>query len=93
MTTTQATITNLIAVVDAADTTTELGRQEVANSCKELYHAIENDIVSADKEWMLKGIYNDLFGGNFAEPYMCEMKKGDFFTVVEVYNQRIVPYL
>lgn len=92
MTTTQK-IQDLSNAVALAMTSKIEGRQTVANSCKELYNLIEADVYNAGKEWMLTGMYNDLCAGNFAEPFMCEMKKDAFNTVVEIYNERVVPFI
>ena len=86
-------IQKLQTIVDAAITSTVEGRQAVVNSCKELYNLIEQDVYNAGCEWMLTGMYNDLCNGNFAEPFMCEQKKGDFKTVVAIYVDRILPRL
>lgn len=86
-------IAELTELVNNASTPTVEGRQTVANSCKELYNLIEEDVFKADKEWMLKGMYNDLCNGNFAEPFMCEQKKTTFHTVVAIYNERIITSL
>lgn len=69
------------------------GRQSVVNACKSLYNLIEEDVYNAGCEWMLKGIYNDLCEGNFAEPFMCEQKKEEFAIVVTVYKDKILPRL
>ena len=79
-------------VIDAL-TYEESGRQIIADSCKELYRLIEEDVYNAGAEWMLKGLYNDLCNGNFAEPYMCELKKNTFLTCKKIYEDRIVPNL
>jgi hypothetical protein len=86
-------IAELTILVDNASTPTVEGRQTVADCCKKLYNAIEEDVFNADKEWMLKGMYADLCSGNFAEPFYCEKKKDAFHTVVAIYNDRVVPYL
>ncbi len=85
--TTQNKIQELSAIVSDAKTATVEGRQAIANSCKELYNMIEEDVYNAGKEWMLKGMYLDLCTGNFAEPFYCEQKKGAFKTIVNIYNQ------
>ena len=87
------TIEEMKNTVKLANTSTVEGRRIVTDSCKELYNIIEKDVYNAGSEWMLKGIYNDLCNGNFAEPFMCEMKKKTFETVVEIYNTRILPRL
>lgn len=86
-------IAELTELVNNASTPTAEGRQIVANACKELYKLIEEDVHNAGKEWMLKGMYNDLCSGNFAESFMCEQKKTTFHTVVSIYNEKIIPYL
>lgn len=86
-------IAELTELVRNASTPTVEGRQIVANSCKELYNLIEEDVFKADKEWMLKGMYTDLCNGNFAEPFMCEQKKTTFHTVVAIYKERIITAL
>ena len=79
--------------IESANTATVEGRQMVVNACKELYNLIEEDTYNAGCEWMLKGMYDDLCNGNFAEPFMCEKKKETFNTIIEVYNTRILPRL
>jgi hypothetical protein len=86
-------IAELTDLVNNASTPTVDGRQTVANSCKELYNLIENDVIEAEKEFMLKGMYNDLCNGNFAEPFMCEQNKTTFNAIVVIYNKYIIPYL
>lgn len=87
------TIDTLTIAVKNADVTTIEGRGIVADSCKQLYNLIEEDTYKAGKEWMLKGMYNDLCSGNFGEPFMCDRKKGTFEAVVAIYNNNIVPSL
>ena len=87
---TQSRIQELTNVVNSAKTQTIEGRQHIAISCEELYNLIEEDFYNADKEWMLKGMYNDLCNGNFSEPFMCEQKKSTFHTVVAIYNERVI---
>lgn len=82
-------ITELNARVQAANTATVEGRQIVVNACKELYNAIEDGAEEAGIEWMCKGLYTDLCTGNFAEPFMCEVKKGDFAVAAKIYQDRI----
>lgn len=86
-------INELTVRVNSALTSTVEGRQVVSDSCEELYNLIEEDVYNVGCEWMLKGMYNDLCNGNFAEPFMCEKKKETFATVVGVYNTRILPRL
>jgi hypothetical protein len=83
----------LESTLNLADTSTAEGRGGVASVLKELYHTIEEDVCNAGAEWMLKGMYNDLCNGNFAEPFMCERKKLDFFVVKDIYEKRILPRL
>lgn len=92
-TNTQNRINELTSLVNNSFTATQEGRKVVAESCKELYNLIEEDVYNAGSEWMLKGMYNDLCNGNFAEPFYCELKKGEFNKVVTIYNERIVPNL
>jgi hypothetical protein len=86
-------IQELEAKVNSANTANAEGRQLVANACKELYNTIEEDVYNAGVDWMLKGMYNDLCNGNFAEPFMCEQKKTTFSTVAKVYQDNILPRL
>ena len=86
-------INELTSKVNNALTSSVEGRQVVANSCRELYNLIEEDVYNAGCEWMLKGMYNDLTSGNFAEPFMCEKKKETFSTIVNIYNTRIITRL
>jgi len=92
-TSTSATIATLTELVKLAKTPTSEGRQVVANSCKELYNLIEEDVYKTGNEFMLKGMYSDLCTGNFAEPFMCEQKKSTFNTMVLIYNQEVAPKL
>lgn len=91
--TTAQKIADLLQVVTPADTTIATERESVANACRELYDLIEQDVINAEKEWMLKGMYNDLCNGNFCEPFYCELKKTEFNAIVEIYNTRVVPFL
>lgn len=91
--TTQNRISELEIAVNNAHTATVEGRQTVANSCKELYNLIEEDVAKAGSEWMLKGLYNDLCSGNFAEPFMCEQKKHTFAVSKNIYETNILPRL
>ena len=86
-------IKELKELVINANTAIIEGRKIVADSCRELYNLIEEDVYNAGKEWMLKGIYRDLCNGNFSEPYPCECKKTDFQVVEKVYMDNIVPCL
>jgi hypothetical protein len=86
-------IEDLKSLVNNANTANADGRQVVVNSCKELYNLIEEDVYKAGAEFMLRGMYNDLCNGNFAEPFMCERKKGDFAVVLKIYTDRILPRL
>ena len=86
-------IQELQAGVNAANTADADGRQVVASACTKLYNTIEEDIYNAGAEWMLNGLYIDLHNSNFAEPFMCEMMKTTFATVVKVYEDRILPRL
>jgi hypothetical protein len=85
--TTQVNISELTSLVNLADTSTIEGRATVAKCCKQLYNAIEEDVYEAGKEWMLRGMYNDLCNGNFAEPYMCEQKKTSFAVVAKIHSE------
>lgn len=91
--TTLERIEELSAIVIGANTSTFEGRQYVVKSCRELYNAIEEDVYKAGLAWMLKGMYAELCGGNFAEPFMCEKKKSSFSTVVQVYKDFVLPKL
>lgn len=93
MKTFNVTIETLTSQVNNAHTHTSDGRQSVANACKQLYNLIENDVVNAGSEWMLQGMYNDLCNGNFADGFLCEIKKSTFETIVLMYNTRILPRL
>ncbi len=89
----QFKIQELETKINTANTANAEGRQIVANACKELYNTIEEDVYKSGSEWMLKGIYADLYSGNFADPFMCEQKKTAFMTVKKVYEDRILPRL
>ena len=89
----KANIEEMTALVMSAQTATVEGRQIISDNCEKLYMAIEEDVHNAGCDWMLKGMYDDLCNGNFAEPFMCEQKKSIFASVVEVYNTRILPRL
>jgi len=84
-------IKELTKKVEGADTSTEEGRQVVADSCRQLYNLFEVRVYQSDRAWLLTGIYSQLFSGCFAEPFMCEQKKQAFKTVVTVFN--LVPKL
>lgn len=86
-------ISELTTLVSSTLTSTVEGRQVVVNSCEKLYNLIEQDVYDAGCEWMLTGIYNDLYNGNFAEPFMCEKKKETFVTIAELYKIKILPRL
>ena len=53
--------------IESANTATVEGRQMVVNACKELYNLIEEDAYNAGCECMLKGMYDNLCNGNFAD--------------------------
>ena len=76
-----------------ANTATEEGRQLVAEACKSFYEEIEEDVHKVGSDWMLKGLYNDLCEGNFAEPFICEKKKETLATCIAIYNNNILPRL
>ena len=76
-----------------ANTATIEGRQLVANACEKFYMEIEEDIHNAGCDWMLKGMYNDLCNGNFAEPFLCENKKETLAACLDIYNTRILSRL
>ena len=86
-------ISEIENVVLNANSVNPDGRQVIANKCKEFYNLIEEDVFNAGTEWMLKGLYNDLCSGNFAEPFMCEKKKETFSTCLKIYQDRILPNL
>lgn len=86
-------INNLQERINNAKTADVEGRQVVVDCCKALYLAIEEDVHNADADWMLKGMYEDLYTGNFAEPFMCEMKKTAFTVVRKIYEESILPRL
>lgn len=86
-------LNELQAKVNSALTAEASGRQIVADCCKELYKTIEEDVHNADADWMLRGMYEDLCQGNFAEPFMCEQKKVAFATVKKIYEDNILPRL
>lgn len=84
-------IEKLTLEINSASAATSEGRSLIVKCCKKLYNLIEENVYKAGKEWMLQGMYNDLCNGNFSEPFYCERKKGEFNTVVEVYNTQIIP--
>ena len=69
------------------------GRQVVVNACKELYSLIEEDYHNAGADVLLEDMYNDLTAGNFAEPFMCEQKKGKFELYKTIYINNVLPKL
>ena len=87
------TITNLEVKVNQAITYTEEGRQAVVESCRELYNLVEEDYYNAGAEILLAGMYEDLTSGNFAEPFMCEKKKGKFELYKTIYINKVLPKL
>jgi pseudouridine-5'-phosphate glycosidase len=64
--------------VRLAKTANSEGRQLVANSCKELYNIIEEDLYNKYGEVAVNDAYKDLCNGNFAEPFLCEKMKEKF---------------
>ncbi len=90
---TQTRINELNEVVKFAVTYTSTGRQEVANACRELYNLIEGDYFKAGAGVLINDMYKDLTSGNFAEPYMCEMKKGKFELYRRIYINNVMPEL
>jgi len=91
--TTSEKIQGLESAVMSANTYDIAGRQIVANSCKQLYNLIEENVHNAGAGWMLDGLYTDLCNGNFAEPFMCEQKKKTFLVCKKIYEDRILPRL
>ena len=87
------TITELETQVHDAKTYNTDGRQIVANACKKLYHLIEEDYHNAGADCLLEDMYNDLTSGNFAEPFMCEQKKGKFLLYKKMYIENVLPKL
>lgn len=89
MTTTISTtqIEELRNQVKLADTSTNDGRQTVANSCAELYSEIEEALYNQYGEASIKDAFNDLTKGDFSAPYMCELKKNKFELYYRVYTQ------
>ena len=69
------------------------GRQEVVNACKELYSLIEEDYHNAGADVLLEDMYKDLTKGDFAEPFMCEQKKGKFELYKTIYITNVLPRL
>jgi len=69
------------------------GRQTVVKACKELYNLIEEDYHNAGADVLLEDMYNDLTAGNFAEPFMCEQKKGKFELYKTIYINNVLPKL
>ena len=89
MTTTITTtnIDDLRNQVTLADTSKSEGRQIVVNACKELFEIV-SDALLENYGWDAeKDAYNDLFNGDFAAPYMCELKKGKFELYYRIFTQ------
>ena len=86
-------ITGLEKQVNNAKTYNADGRQIVVNSCKELYNLIEEDYHNAGADCLLEDMYKDLTAGNFAEPFMCEQKKGKFSLYKTIYIENVLPKL
>ncbi|KKK76036.1 hypothetical protein LCGC14_2867760, partial [marine sediment metagenome] len=69
------------------------GRQIVVNSLQELYNLIEEDYHNAGADCLLEDMHKDLTAGNFAEPFMCEQKKGKFSLYKTIYIENVLPKL
>ena len=93
METTVEKIKKLKNEVEEAQTPTAEGRQVVANNSKELYNTIEKGLYEKYGEDAIKDAYSDLCEGNFAEPFMCEQKKGKFELYKTIYINNVLPKL
>ncbi len=89
METTVEKIKRLKNEVKEAKTQTSEGRQTIVDNCKELYNTIETGLYNKYGEDAITDAYNDLCNGNFAEPFMCEQKKGKFTLYANIYISRI----
>lgn len=86
-------ITELETQVNDANTANADGRQVVVKACKELYELVEDDYHNAGADVLLEDMYKDLTSGNFAEPFMCEQKKGRFQLYKKIYLENVLPEL
>lgn len=89
METTVEKIERLSDEVKEAKTPTEVGRQVVADNCKELYNIIEDGLYEKYGEDAMVDAYNDLCRGDFAEPFMCEQKKAKLALYANIYLSKI----
>lgn len=89
MTTLQTTtsIEELRNQVKQANTATLEGRQIVVNACKELFEIVSETLLENYGWDAEKDAYNDLLNGDFAAPYMCELKKGKFELYYRIFTQ------
>jgi len=88
-----ASVNELKNVVALANTANADGRQAVVNACKKLYNLVEVDFTKVGADCLLDDMYTDLTTGNFAEPYLCEMKKNKFTTYATIYTEHVMPQL
>lgn len=91
--TTSNRISELQTKVTNAVTYTATGRQEVVNSCKELYELIEDDFYNKYGALAINDAYNDLTDGDFSEPFLCEKKKSKFELYSTIYIKNVLPKL
>jgi hypothetical protein len=82
-------ITELETKVNNAKTYNADGRQIVVSACKELYDIIEDGLYKKYGENAVNDAYEDLCNGNFAEPFMCEQKKGKFELYKNIFINNI----
>jgi hypothetical protein len=79
--------------VNNAETYNADGRQVVAMACRKLYNTIEDGLYKKYGVNAVNDAYEDLCNGNFAEPFMCELKKGRFELYRTVYIKNVLPKL
>ena len=87
---TSTQINELREELKSAFTANEEGRQIVIDNCKALYHIIESELNAKYGDGATDDAYNDLCNGNFAEPFMCELKKSKFEVYATIYINNVM---
>jgi C-terminal processing protease CtpA/Prc len=84
-------IETLRSKIKEANTATSEGRQVVVESCRKLYNIIEDGLYEKYGDDAILDAYTELIYGDFAEPYMCEMKKEKFEVYATIYINNVLP--
>ena len=82
-------IKELELAVMSAQVSNEEGRQIVVKACDNLYDIIEEGLYNQYGQSAVNDAFSDLCAGNFAEPFMCEQKKGKFQFYKKIYVENI----